>query len=348
MASLALTTSSPKPQTGDRHFDMTHASADRPTSQQRWVGGLPPDIWLCILDQLCPHCRPGPVLKPGVVFTERRSGSVIPGPLPQRSRLDLLSMTMTCRTLRNLAQSYLFHCCDRPSGYSFLRLRRTVARRPDLARVIKEIAVPSHLYQRCFLARLSNVRTLDFGIQPFLSSGQWKGISPTNILGRVGCLEKLGDLILKPFSDYRIVDTAHGRLWLESLMHAAPELRSLRCYRFTDFSFDLTTQDIVFPAKNASPNYARLPKNKITSLRLLYTWFRFQSLQKLLGNFKELREFKLTRINQAFRSTYRDEKVRPVDGHDGNYPPAPPFAIHLADFEQLSPSSSLSKTNWRY
>lgn len=52
----------------------------------------------------------------------------------------------------------------------------------------------------------------------------------------------------------------------------------------------------------------------------------------MLGNFKELRDFKLSRINQPVKSVIINGKVRPVDGHDGNYLPAPLFAIDRADF----------------
>lgn len=331
MASHAYTTSSPKPQTEDSHFDMTHAGADRGTSHQRWVGGLPPDIWLCILDQLCPHCRPGPALKPGVEFTERTNGSMIPGPLPTRSRRDLLSMTMTCRTLRDLAQSYVFHCCDRPSDYLLLKLRRTVARRPDLARGVRKIAASSDICSRPILARLGNLRTLNFGIRPFPSSALWKARSLPERLVPAGSLEKLENLMLMPMSS-EIVDTAHGRHWLENLMHAAPELRNLCYYRFTDFEYSFT-DDIVFPAEDATPNYAGLPENKITSLNLLQTWFRFHSLEKLLSNFKELREFKISRINQEVKTVIQNENVRPVDGHDGNYLPASPSTTDLLTFK---------------
>lgn len=249
MESLAHTTSSPTPQTEDRHFDMTHVGADRGTSQQRWVGGLPPEIWLCILDQLCPHCHPGPVLKPGVEFTERTTyWSMIPEPLPPRSRLDLLSVTMTCRAFRDLAQSYVFHCCDRPKGFQFLCLRQTVARRPDLARGVKEIAVSSDLSQRPILAHLGNLRTLNFGIRPFQSSALWNARSLPERLVPAGSLERLENLMLKPVSGHRVVDIAHGRHWLENLMQAAPETRSLCCYRFTDFTYSSPTQDTVFPA----------------------------------------------------------------------------------------------------
>ncbi|KAG6354718.1 hypothetical protein INS49_004736 [Diaporthe citri] len=315
MASLAHTTSSPKPQTEDRHFDMTRAGGDRGTSEHRWVGGLPPEIWLCILDQLCPHCRPSPVLKPGVQFSDRPEWSMIPGPLRPRSRRDLLSMTMTCRALRDLAQNYVFHCYDRPNGLLFLSFRETVTRRPDLARRVKEIAVSSDTYQRWILAQLSNVRTLNFGIRPFLTLAHYED-SVTKRLVPVDCLPKLGNITLKPVSGHQIVDIAHGRVWLENLMPAAPKLRSLCCYRFTDFTYSSPNLDIVFPAKNTSPNYAGLPKNKITSLNLLQTWFRFHSLGKLLGNFKNLREFKLSRINKAVNSVIVDETERPVDGHD--------------------------------
>lgn len=327
MASHARTTSSPNPQTEDPHFDMTHVGADRGTSHQRWVGGLPPDIWLCILDQLCPHCRPGPALKPGVEFTEHTDGSMIPGPLPRRSRRDLLSMTMTCRAFRDLAQSYVFHRYDRPSGYLFLRLRQTVARRPDLARGVREIAASSDIYSRPILARLGNLRTLNFGIRPFLSSALWNARSLPERLVPAGSLEKLANLMLKPGSTERIVDTAHGRHWLENLMHAAPVLRSLCCYRFTEFTYSPPVPDIVFPAKDAAPNYAGLPENKITSLNLLQTWFRFHSLEKLLSSFHELREFKISRTNREVKSVIQNENVRPVDGHDGKYLPASPLQL---------------------
>lgn len=147
----------------------------------------------------------------------------------------------------------------------------------------------------------------------------------------VGSLKELGNLMLKPVSGHKIVDIAHGRLWLENLIRSAPELQSLCCYLFTDFTYSQPNRVIEFPAENESPNYAGLPKNKITSLKLLGTWFRFHSLEKLLGNFKELREFTFSRTNQVINKRFIVDEDRPIDGHDGNYFPAPPFANDVAD-----------------
>lgn len=304
MSYLTPATSTLSPSATDARLDKTDAGADQATI--RWMERLPTELWLCILDQLCPHCCPGPVLKRGATFKESRDTFLSPDHLPSGSRRDLLAMTMVCRKMRGLAQRYIFHCFDSPPrGVPFFLFRDLVLCRPHLAWGVREMTVSSNPYIRDILKDLGNTRTLNFGIYPSYFLKPWNNGSVPD--RQVGKLNRLRSLRLMPDSGRHLVHVDKGRLWLENLMKAAPGLRSLRCCRFDD------RQDIRY-APQGSLNYAGLPENKITKLELVHTRFQFESLKRLLGSFKELREFSITQ--EDFTSLTR----RPLDAHDGKYP----------------------------
>lgn len=329
MGSVLSTTRIPSPQAEDGQSDKTHAGTDQDTSRQNWIGGLPREIWLRIFDHMCPHCYTGPPLKPGVEFRESFDVDKTPIPLPYRARRDLLSMTMTCRGLRNLAQGHLFHCCDSPRGNISSFFQRTVDCRPDLAMAVREISVSSDLTRRIILPHLGNIRALNFEVNVAIPIWQQKDKTPP-FRGLVGRRESLRHLALMPAPSYRIMDAARGRLWLENLMFAAPNLQSLRCHLLTDISYRPHGRGLVFPPQDALRSFAELPENKITRLELLRTWFRFHSLEQLLQAFKDLREFRIshTKLNEA--EDTRDKMRRPVDAYDGKYL-GYPFSCHAAN-----------------
>lgn len=81
---------------------------------------LPVEIVTAICEALCPHCYVQSL-----------------GFMPMyRARLvqTLLSLSRTCRTLRTIAQPFLYH---RVHPYSFPRLLRTLIARPDLAAAVR-------------------------------------------------------------------------------------------------------------------------------------------------------------------------------------------------------------------
>lgn len=328
MGSVLSTTRAPSPQAEDRQSNKTHAGIDQDTSRQNCIGGLPREIWLCILDHMCPHCYTGPPLKPGVEFRECYETDVTPDPLPYRARRDLLSMTMTCKGFRNLAQVYVFHCFDLPRGNFSYLFQRTVVCRPDLAMAVREMSVSSDPPRRINLTPLGNMQALNFELNnaiPILNQQD-----ETPFRGLVGRTESLRHLALMPAPRYRLMDAAKGRLWLENLMSAAPNLRSLRCHLLTDISYGPHGRGMVFPPQDALPSFAELPENKITRLELLRTWLRFHSLEQLVQAFKDLREFRISQIKLSSARDNRDKMRRPVDAHDGKYL-GEPFSCYAAD-----------------
>lgn len=106
---------------------------------------LPTEILLQIISLLCPHC---------VIESQnlgKCSCDAVPGnyhspimrPLSGRYnqwetlRHDLSRLSQTCRVLRQVVQPVLFHC-PVPRYGRFLSLARTLVRRPDLARSVRE------------------------------------------------------------------------------------------------------------------------------------------------------------------------------------------------------------------
>lgn len=320
MGSVLSTTRAPSPEAEERQSDKTHAGTDQDTSRQNCIGGLPPEIWMCIFDHMCPHCYTGPPLKPGVEFREFRDVDETPIPLPNRARRDLVSMTMTCRGLRNLAQGHLFHCCDSPTGDISSFFQRTVDRRPDLAMAVREISVSSDLSRRTILPHLGNIRTLNFEINNASPIWQQKDETPP-FRGLVDRRESLRHLALlpAPAPPHRVINAARGRLWLENLMFAAPNLQSLRCHLLTDISFCPHGRGLVFPPQDALRSFAELPENQITRLELLRTWLRFHSLEQLLQAFKDLRELRISHTALGEARDSGDKMRRPVDAYDGKY-----------------------------
>lgn len=318
MGSVLSTTRIPSPQAEDGLSDKTHAGTDQDTSSQNWIGGLPRDIWLLVFDHMCPHCYTGPPLKPGVEFRESFDVDKTPIPLPYRARRDLLSMTMTCRGLRNLAQGHLFHCCDSPRENISSFFQRTVDCRSDLAMAVREMSVSSDLPRRIILPHLGNIRTLNFEINNAIPIWQQKDKTPP-FRGLVGTRESLRHLALMPAPSYRIMNATRGRLWLENLMYAAPNLQSLRCHLLTDIWYDPYGRGLEFPPQDALRSFAELPENKITRLELLRTWLRFHSLEQLLQAFKDLREFRISHTKLSPVRDSGDKMSRPVDAYDGKY-----------------------------
>lgn len=314
MATLAHTRASPEPRPKDCDFGTPHAAADQNARMNLWVGGLPTEIWLCVLDHLCPHCHAGPVLKPGFVFEESYDTDITPQPLPVESRRDLISMTMTCRGFRDLAQNYVFHCFDSSRRQEFSLFRRTVIHRPDLARGVKEMALSSALSHRTILRHLGNIRTLNFRVTDVEISEHQKD-KPEN-KRFVGDLKNLRHLMLMPTYSSRTVDLAMARRWLERVIMAAPGLQSLRSYRLTDFPYSLHPGALKAPPQHTSP---RLPENRVTKLEFLRPRLGFQPLKQLLHNFGNLQEFRLMRTTYiAFKDT-EGKTIRSLDAQDGKY-----------------------------
>ncbi|KAF6824520.1 aromatic aminotransferase [Colletotrichum musicola] len=111
------------------------------------ITGLPTEILLHIISLLCPHCiiesqnlgkcscdeplasnyHNPHLLPPGERYTPWES-----------LRRDLSRLSQTCRVMRDMAQPILFHCPIPRSG-RFLSLARTLVRRPDLGRCVREL-----------------------------------------------------------------------------------------------------------------------------------------------------------------------------------------------------------------
>lgn len=305
------------------------------TRRPNWIGGLPPELWLCVLDQLCPHCHPSSALPPGAVFVELYDAMVSwhPQPLPCSSRYALLAMSRTCKDLGALAQRYVCHRFDSPGEgtETLTRFRRTMEDRPDLASGVRELTVTSEPYDRSILKLVNNIRTLDFVIRPDDFDKRWiqESLAVPDIDFGDGTivrkLKQLRTLRIRPQRRY-LVDVARGRLWLENIVKAEPELRSLRLEYFTDGYLMTDSQGDpgpkgYYPILRATfPNYSGLPENKITRLDLRRTWFRYETLEGLLQNFSHLREFKLSHtLRVDYQLNAGHKMLRPVDGHDGRH-----------------------------
>ncbi|KAF6825103.1 aromatic aminotransferase [Colletotrichum plurivorum] len=111
------------------------------------ITGLPTEILLHIVSLLCPHC----IIESqnlGKCSCDEPLASNYHNPLllppgerytPWESlRRDLSRLSQTCRVLRDMAQPVLFHC-PMPRYGRFLSLARTLVRRPDLARSVREL-----------------------------------------------------------------------------------------------------------------------------------------------------------------------------------------------------------------
>jgi hypothetical protein len=199
--------------------------------------------------------------------------------------------------------------------------------RPDLAHAVREMTVSSAPDHRSILGRLCNIRTLIYIIEPKYRDGKWADSStqvPDVAFGDstlLGELKTLRILRLVP-SPHSLVEVARGRLWLENLMKVAPELESLRCYRFIDGHTIRAGHDIfaLYSPQRSFPSYAGLPENMITKLHLRRSWFRYRSLEQLLQSFKHLRKFKFSGMDKTMNQlTYLNSSVRPVDAHDGKH-----------------------------
>lgn len=333
MESPNHTALNPIPKTADHAETADHELGN--TRRQNWTGGLPPELWLCVLDQLCPHCHPSPALPPGAVFTELHDVTDwLLGALSYTYTDALLAMSRTCKYLRVLALKYVCHRFDSPGqGTSkvLAGFRRNMEDRPDLASGVRELSITSEPYDRSILKLINNIRTLNFFIRPDDSDRRRTReslvVPDVNSGDRtiVRQLKQLRTLRIMPQLLY-LVDVARGRLWLENLMKAGPELRSLKLQCFIDGYLITESQGNQSPGAMYSilpdkfPNYSGLPENKITRLDLRRTWIRYHSLEGLLGNFSHLREFKLSQtLRASFQLTTEDKMVRPVDGHDGKH-----------------------------
>lgn len=329
MASLTHTTSTPIPSTAESNLDQEQTGARANQDRQFWIGGLPNDAWLCVLDHLCHHCHPGPVLRPHARFVEAGElPSQTQARLPAGSRDALQAMTLTCSLFRELAQKYIAHCVVRHDvqNPAFLRTMRA---RPDLAGGVRKISVSSATAERSILGLCTNVQALNYIIPTQLTDSDefWSTDSPnvpdvkfgdTTLVGK---LKRLRELSLLPSLSDMFVDLTRGRLWLETLMKAAPELRTLVLHCFVDFRLSERHGNPPSPDLHIErarfPGYTGLPENKITRLELRSTYFHYHTLEQLLRSLKHLRDFKLSYTRNFNVIVEEDKTARPVDGHDG-------------------------------
>lgn len=321
MESPTHTESSAIPKTADHDVDEAATGTVGDMRRPDWIEGFPTELWLCIFDYLCPHCHPGPARTPGSLFW------ISHDVLLHKSRCHLLAITRTCRWLRDLAQRYVFHRFDSPGEETFIYFRRTMHERSDLASAVREMSVSSRFDKRSILGRLSNLRTLNYSIEPNYYDAIWADnfLDVPNVEFGVSTfvreLKELRNLRLQPSAGH-LVDVPRGRLWLERLMKAAPALQSLCCHGFVDCRSIQDGQDmsVKYFLQRTFPHYAGLPENKITKLHLWHSWFRYHSLEQLLQNFKHLRDFHISHTAKAmFQLTNDDRMVRPVDGLDGKH-----------------------------
>lgn len=295
-----------------------HAKSSQAILKNGLLVKMPPELWLCVIDHLCPHCQPGSACKPGITFVEQRIFRDKPKILPLNTRSDLLSISRSCRELRDLAQSHLFHVFDREREHAFSSFRDTIesTSRLNLRTAVREMIVSSDPGRRGILQYVSNLRKLTYRIGS--RSGRWtyERRDQDVLFGNetlVGKLENLRELVLFPRHGEYCVHVSRGRLWLQALMKAAPEMRSLGLRRFVDsHTYGRRTQ-----LSSTDPaNYAGLPQNKITKLDLQESWFPYHSLEQLLSNLPNLRYFRLAGTSYMPWEIPDDMTLRVADSHE--------------------------------
>lgn len=96
---------------------------------------LPPEIVQEICQHLCPHYTPGTVVNRA--YAETTLSWNLSGPESQR---NLISLSYTCKSLYESVQPFLWHS-PVPNYGNCIAFVRTLAQRPDLASLIKDLRV---------------------------------------------------------------------------------------------------------------------------------------------------------------------------------------------------------------
>lgn len=280
---------------------------------------LPPELIQLVCRQLCRcwYCTPRPC--PLVYLPD--------GFVAFRDALD--SLSKTCRFICAVAQPYLFHDIEGPSpDYLMEKFKRRNDRTnkrllgtlcskiPHIANHVRRITLNSITNDLFLLKRLTGVRSLRVSA---LSAG---GIRLENNLS-FPCLRELhyGPLLTYPtyqsFPGYR-AGIEDARLDLRAVLHAAPSLSHLSCYRLWH---DVSLSPFIL---------LKLPACHITTLDLNECWLPHGTLIRFIANFPRLKSFRLWRTMSLCLADLSNETGvytfpsngpgRIVDAADGELP----------------------------
>lgn len=128
-----------------------HPGVEHFTPRMSILRVFPTEIWLLILEDICrcPHCL----------------GSIYDFDLStyEQAKSDLLSLSLTCRDMRNVAQQVLYHCFY---GYPFKntlsKFLRTLIFQPQLARHVRALILPETLDKQFVLENESKFLTRSY------------------------------------------------------------------------------------------------------------------------------------------------------------------------------------------
>lgn len=94
---------------------------------------LPPEIWLLILEQLCPHCHCDDI--PDFRLIQH-----------QQEISALWAVSLTCRSIKRLSRQYLYHCFySTPTHDRASKFLRTLISQPQLGRYLRILSLPNRL-----------------------------------------------------------------------------------------------------------------------------------------------------------------------------------------------------------
>lgn len=96
---------------------------------------LPTEIWLLILEQLCPHCHCDDI--PDFRLVEHSQGISA-----------LWALSLTCRSINELCRQYLYHCFySTPTQDRASKFLRTLISQPQLGRLVRILSLPLKKYE---------------------------------------------------------------------------------------------------------------------------------------------------------------------------------------------------------
>lgn len=103
---------------------------------------MPPEIWLLILEQLCPHCHCDDI--PDFRLIQH-----------QQEMSALWALSLTCRSINRLSRQYLYHCFySTPTHDRASKFLRTLISQPQLGRHMRILSLPNRLSRLPSRARI--------------------------------------------------------------------------------------------------------------------------------------------------------------------------------------------------
>lgn len=170
---------------------------------------FPMEIWLLILEQLCPHCHSHEI--PDLRLSEHRLNI-----------LALWALSITCRSMHETCRPSLYHCFySTPTQDRASKFLRTLIAHPELGRHIRLLSLPemSPYHQRNPLKSANKVREEQAQVQS-VEAQTWINLSinlcirvPHILTKAMSPSEGLAEVVMVP---KKVLDTL--RDWLHVLV----------------------------------------------------------------------------------------------------------------------------------